>query len=467
MGAATGDQKNFGETMMRVKLLSCVVVSLLASTAAQAADLNRIRAIVSDPKGLTAPGCAVGAFRNGKTLFVTAAGASDVETQKPLDGDTLFYAASVSKQFTALAAAKLIEQGKLSLEDDIRKYLPELPAYEVPVTVRMLMLHTAGIRDSLELIRLSGMGSAANSNKAKALQLLFQQRSTNFTPGTAYTYSNGGYLLLAEIVERIAGMPFADYAKRAILQPLGMKRSFFMNDAPPKGTNIAHGYVPGGSGFEVRDTYPTFSGSGGLMVTINDLAKFERDIAVGHKVWTPAVAKIMTTPGTFTNGEPAFEERTGLVYAGGLMVGRRNGQYFVQHGGGAEGFKNMLARLPERKLSVAVFCNRGDFVSQDKADEVIEAIEGDILTDAVAAVDPTGRYVSDELQATYELSLSGDELTAKISSPFAPEGPTLKFKRNADGSFGAYGTRIVFDKDAREFTIVTDRVHALRFHRAS
>lgn len=452
---------------MKTKLLSYVVASLLASTAAQATDLDRVRAIVSDPKGLAAPGCAVGAFRDGKTLFVTAAGAADVASRKPLDGDTLFYAASVSKQFTALAAAKLIEQNKLSLDDDIRKYLPELPAYEVPVTVRMLMLHTAGIRDSLELIRLSGMGSAANSNKATALKLLFQQRSTNFTPGTAYTYSNGGYLLLAEIVERVAGRPFADYAKRSILQPLGMKRSFFMNDAPPSGTNIAHGYVPVGDGFEVRDTYPTFSGSGGLMVTINDLAKFERDIAVGHRVWTPAVAKIMTRPGTFTNGEPAFEERTGLVYAGGLMVGRRNGQYFVQHGGGAEGFKNMLARLPERKLAVAVFCNRGDFVSQDKADAVIEAIEGDILTEDTAAADLGGRYLSDELQATYDVSVSSDEIVAKVSSPFAREGATLTFKRNGDGTFGANGTRLVFDKDARGFTIITDRVHALRFRRAT
>ncbi len=450
---------------MNGKLLSCVVASLLASTVAQAADLTRVRGIISDPRGTAAPGCAVGAFRDGKTLFVTAAGAADVATGKPLDGDTLFYAASVSKQFTALAAAKLIEQNKLSLQDDIRKYLPELPAYEVPVTVRMLMLHTAGIRDSLELIRLSGMGSAANSDKATALQLLFRQRSTNFTPGTAYTYSNGGYLLLAEIVERVAGMPFADYAKRAVLQPLGMKRSFFMNDAPPAGTNIAHGYVPVGDGFEVRDTYPTFSGSGGLMVTINDMAKFERDIAVGHKVWTPAVAKIMTTPGTFTNGAPALEERTGLVYAGGLMVGPRNGQYFVQHGGGAEGFKNMYARLPERKLAVALFCNRGDFVAQDKADAVIEAIEGDILTEAAAAADPSGRYLSDELQTTYELSVSGNELVAKLSSPFARDGSTLTFKRNADGTFSAYGTRLVLDKDARGFTIVTDRVHALRFRR--
>ena len=455
--------------MPKVKTISLLLATLVA-TPAQAIDVVKVREIISDPKGLAAPGCAAGAFRGGKTLFVTAAGSGDIATGKPLDGDTLFYAASVSKQFTALAATKLIEQKKLSLDDNVRKYLPELPEYEVPVTVRMLMLHTAGIRDSLELIRLAGIDSAADTDKATALKLLFAQKSTNFTPGTAYTYSNGGYLLLAEIVERVSGMPFADYAKKAILRPLGMKRSFFMNVAKPSGTNIAHGYVPVGEGFEIRDTYPTFSGSGGLMVTINDLARFDRDIEVGHKVWTPAVSKIMTTPGTFTNGELALEERTGLVYGGGLMIGSRNGQYFVQHGGGAEAFKNMYARLPERKLGVAVFCNRGDWVSQDKADDIIEVIEGDILTaDAPAAATPVldGRYLSDELQATYDVSVVGDELKAVVTSPYArAPGEPLTLKRNADGSFGGLGTRLIFDEDGQGFTIKSSRVHALRFRRA-
>lgn len=457
--------------MTKVKIFPVLIAALLASPA-QATDLAKVRQIISDPRGAAAPGCAVGAFRAGKTLFVTAAGSADTATGRALDSDTLFYAASVSKQFTALAAAKLVEKGRLSLDDDIRTYLPELPAYEEPVTVRMLMLHTAGIRDSLELIRLAGIPSAADTDKATALKLLFAQNSTNFRPGTAYTYSNGGYLLLAEIVERVAGMPFADYAKKAILQPLGMKRSFFMNGARPSGSNIAHGYVPVGDGFDVRDTYPTFSGSGGLMVSINDFARYDRDFQVGRKVWTPAVRKMLTTPGTFTNGDPAFEGRTGLVYGGGLMIGSRNGQYFVQHGGGAEGFKNMYAQLPERKLGVAVFCNRGDWVSQDKADLIIEAIEGDILTadEAAAPAAPAlaGRYVSDELKATYDISIDGDVLSAVVRSDYAPvAGPPMTMKRSSDTAFEAGGTRLVFDEDGAGFTIKTGRVHALRFRRAN
>lgn len=453
--------------MFKVKSLSFLLASTLVAAPAQAAPLDQVKQIIADLKGPAAPGCAVGAFRDGKTLFVTAVGAADIAGGKPLNGDTLFYAASVSKQFTALAAATLVEKGKLGLDDDVRQYLPELPDYGTPITVRMLMLHTAGIRDSLELIYLAGIESAAHTNKATALQLLFRQKSVNFPSGTAFSYSNGGYLLLAEIVERVSGMPFADYAKTAILQPLGMKRSFFMNDAKPVGTNIAHGYVPVGDGFEIRDTYPTFSGSGGLMVSINDMARYERDIAVGHKLWTPAVQQMLLTPGRLSNGKPALRLPSSLAYAGGVMVGPRNGQTFVQHSGGAEAFRNIYARLPERKFAVALFCNRGDWTADEKADAIIEAIEGEILTDEpkMAAVERAGRYVSDELQATYDMSFSGDDLTAKVSSPYTPGGSTLTFKRNADGSFGASGSQILFDEDSQGFTIKSSRLHGLRFRR--
>src|SRR3546814_660493 len=165
-----------------------------------------------------------------------------------------------------------------------------------------------------------------------------------------------------------------------------MKRSFFMNDAPPSATNVAHGYVPDDGGFTVRDTYPTFSGSGGLMTSINDLARYDRDIEVGHKVWTPAVAKILLTPASFTNGDPVVDVRTGMTYAGGLHVGQRKGQYFVQHGGSAEAFKNMYARLPELRLGVAVLCNRGAWTSGDMAAAVIEAIAGPILVAAARII---------------------------------------------------------------------------------
>lgn len=173
----------------------------------------------------------------------------------PLDGDTLIYAASISKQFTALAAATLATQGKIDLDADIRTYLPELPHYEIPVTTRMLMHHTSGIRDSLTLLFLAGFTGLEGVTKARALDLLLRQKATNFTPGTDWNYSNGGYLLLAEIVERVSGKPFADYVGTAILKPLGMKSSFFMSDAAPTGKSRTDTGPKTGASL-IRDTYP-------------------------------------------------------------------------------------------------------------------------------------------------------------------------------------------------------------------
>ncbi|WP_300538153.1 serine hydrolase [Sphingosinicella sp.] len=435
----------------------------IASTPAHAVDLDAVRKVITDTRTTNAPGCVAGAFKAGKTLFITSAGMADVANAKPLDGDTQIYAASVSKQFTVLAAATLAVQGKIGLKDDIRKYLPELPQYEVPVTVEMLIHHTSGVRDWLALSAWAGASDFSTATKSQALDLLFRQKDTNFTPGTEFIYSNGGYLLLAEIIERVSGMPFSDYATKTILKPLGMKNSMFMNGARPTQGKVAHGYKPQGDGFEIRDTYPTISGSGGLMVTINDLAKFDHDIEVGHKVWTPEIMAIMVAPGRFTNGEPAVRKPSKQAYAGGLMVGERRGQYFVQHGGGAEAFKNQYQRLPEKKLGVAVFCNRSDWDPGEKADAVTELVEGAILTDETKPFN--GRYFADELQATYDVSIDGRELTATVTSPYAKTGTSEKFTRSSDGTFRANGTVLTFSPDGSGFTLGTERVRAIPFKR--
>lgn len=444
---------------------SGVLVALIAATAASpaaATDLDAVRKLVSDSGAAAAPGCVVGAFKAGKPLFVTASGMADVEAKRPLDGDTLIYAASVSKQFTVLAAATLITKGKLGLNDDIRKYLPELPVYEVPVTIQMLIHHTSGVRDWLALARWSGSDDAATFTKAKALDLLLRQKATNFTPGTDFTYSNGGYLLLAEIVERVSGMPFGDYAAKAVLKPLGMKNSVFMNGTRPEG-KVAHGYKAKDGGFEIRDTYPLISGSGGLMTTVNDLARYEYDIEIGHKVWTPAVSAIMLEPGRFTNGEPAVRKPSLQAYAGGLMVGERRGQRFVQHSGGAEAFLNQYQRLPERHLGIAVFCNRSDWNPVEKADAILELVEGNIL--APNTTSPSGRYYSDELQATYDISTKGPTLTAAITSPYTTKGAPLSFTLAPDGVYRGDGMTLKFSDDRASFTLGTDRVRGITFAR--
>lgn len=455
---------------MKSKLLVFLVAGLACGSAAAAkVDVERLRAVISDTPDAVAPGCAVGVFRAGKVEALTAVGYADLEEKRPLDADTLFYAASVSKQFTVLAIAKLVEAGRLGLDDDVRRYLPELPQYERPVTVRMLILHTAGIRDSLGLLQMAGLGTADKNDKDTALQLVFRQKQTNFTPGTEYSYSNGGYLLLAEIVERIGGVPFADFAKRELLDPMGMKRSFFLNGPPPAMRNAAHGYVKAkdGEGYEIRDTYPRFSGSGGLMLTLDDLARYEHDIEVGHKVWTPVVRRIMLTPGDFSNGEPAVRPGSGgLGYGGGLQIGWHQGQYVVQHGGGAEAFRHLVARLPERRLGVAVLCNRVDWPVESKLYRVVEAVEGDIFHAPVEDAQVSGRYHSDELQASYDLSLKDDTLTLRVVPRGGAEaGEPLQFKRERNGTFKLRDMVLTVYEQGTGFNLDSSRISRLQFRK--
>lgn len=364
---------------LKIKLLLLALMLLLPSTVAASPDISaRLQAAIAHPQNEVAPGCAYGVFEKDRDTFV-ASGHADIEAQVPIDEDTIFYAASLSKQFTVIALAQLTQAGALSLDDDVRDYLPELPAYAAPVSIGMLVHHTAGIRDSLTLLRQAGLSPTHPDAQKQALQLLFQQQDTTFVPGTGFAYSNGGYLLVAEIIERVTGQPFTRYAKQNILLPLGMEASYFLDGDAHPSPHLAHGYAGKADGFRVRDTYPRFSGSGGLMTTMRDLARYERDITQGRRVWTPAVREIMLTPGKLANGETARHPSVGLPYAGGLLVGDRNGRAVVQHGGSAEGFRHSYVRLTDDGLSIAALCNRSDEIAQERVDDAIDIVRPGLL----------------------------------------------------------------------------------------
>ncbi|MCJ2189000.1 serine hydrolase domain-containing protein [Novosphingobium beihaiensis] len=404
------------------------------AVAAQDGRVAAIRSVLAGGAAEEAPGCVMGQFAEGRTVRIVSQGEADLAAHRPLDADTLFYGASLSKQFTALAAATLIVQGKLALEDDVRRYLPELPAYSRPVTVAMLMHHTSGIRDSLSLLRMAGLADVGQASKAQALGLLFRQRDTAFEPGSAYSYSNGGYLLLAEIVARVSGRPFADYARDAVFAPAGMPNAYFLDDGTPRKGALAHGYLPEAGGYAVRDTFPRFSGSGGLMLSMADMAAWEADVARNHRVWTPQVAQILLTPGRFNDGT-VIDDGKGLSYGGGLHIGRKGGERVIRHGGSAEAFKHAYLRLPDRGLSFALLCNRGD----RKASATLAAAM------RAAGVRPPGQpvrpqaglYHSDELNADYALVREGDGLAVTITSPLTDRPRRLHFTARDDGRFHA------------------------------
>jgi CubicO group peptidase (beta-lactamase class C family) len=428
-----------------------------------APEVAKIRAIIGNGNRLDAPGCIASVLQDSKIKYLVAEGAADIATKKPLDADTQIYTASVAKQFTTLAIAQLVVAGKVGLNDDIRKYLPEMPQYRVPVTVAMLIHHTSGVRDMLELGTYAGYEIATNVSRADSLKLVLSQPDTAFLPGTQYRYSNGGYLLLSEIVERVSGMKFADYMKTNIFAPMGMKRMMVLSGARSADVNVAHGYVPEGNGFRLADTHPLYGGAGGAVFSINDLVKYDYDFNFGHKVWTPEVKKIMLEPGKLTDGRPA--NKPDSIYAGGVML---NGPW-VQHGGSGEGFKNAIAWLPERKAAIHVLCNNGAAKPSDMADDIVDALGG-LPSMREAELSLAGRYASPDLPVFYTLAPNGkDKLTVTISPK--PGGPgaerVIELTKAADGSFTGRSFKIVPDNDERGFALGDDRRRAgvFRFRR--
>lgn len=371
------------------------------------------------------PGCAVGVDRAGDPLLRQAYGMADLEWDIANTSETIFENGSVSKQFTAGAIVLLAMEGALSLEDDVRKYVPELPEYPETVTLRHMLNHTSGLRDWGSVAGLSGWGRSLRTHDQRhVIDILSRQSALNFTPGHEYSYSNSGYNLLAIIVSRVSGMSFAEFSNTRIFEPLGMTNTQWRDDY----TRI----VPGRSAAYTAERDGTFSinrpiehvhGNGGLLTTVGDLLKWNHALDEGSLAG-PEFVEMLETQGVLNDG------RT-IAYALGLSVGESFGLRTVSHGGATSGYRAGLVRFPDQQLSVAVLCN------VTSANGVGHALD-------VARV-----FLGDQAQADSDddlprgIQLSGDQLRAHIgpySSTIRPARSILTF---ADGQLrigGANGT---------------------------
>ncbi|WP_324751146.1 serine hydrolase domain-containing protein [Sphingomonas sp. LY54] len=423
---------------------------------------EQVRRIIDSPAASKAPGCVVGLFQDGKAVTQVAAGHADVANGKPLSADTQFYAASLSKQFTALAAIRLAEQGRLDLDADIRRYIPEFPDYGTAVTARMLMHHSAGLRDWLHLARFAGT-SAASLDKKAALDLVLRQSAPNYEPGTRYLYSNSGYLVLAEIVERVAGEPFPRHLERTLLRPLGMTNSFFMDGKRPESALLAHGYVGRAGKYQFRNNYPTISGSGGLITSLADLAKFEAAMAGDSAVISSAARKLRLQPGLLTGGVPATDPAKGLTYAGGVTVGRPDGQLMVRHGGSADGFTGLYVRYPEERRATILLCNQGGLDLDAKA-RAIDAARGDAAPGAhVLANGEQRTYYLPEVARYYRVEAGEGEIQVGNSATADQfDGSPQRYALSDEGDYrsGQYSVRFL-DK-GRTLVLSSGRASGVR-----
>ncbi|MCA1568147.1 MAG: beta-lactamase family protein [Acidobacteria bacterium] len=324
------------------RLVSFVVTVLLVGAPAYAQDkTGEIDKIFSWATPAT-PGCAVAVSQHGKLLVNRAYGSADLERDVPLSPSSTFDAGSLRKQFVAAAVLLLVEEKRLSLSDDVRKYVPKLPDYGHKITLDHLLTHTSGLRDW------TGMLPLATGNP-DALTMILRQRGLNFAPGEEWSYSNSGYVLLTEIVSRASGMPFSEFTRKRLFEPLGMKTTTYVDDLRTVVKNRALAYEKEGNRWRLDMLLGNDRGGGGaLFSTAGDLINWNDALTSGRL--GAFVTEKLQEQARLNNGRK-------LKYARGLIMDSYRGGTLVSHSGGAAGYSAWLGRLPAQGLSVSVLCN--------------------------------------------------------------------------------------------------------------
>jgi len=295
-------------------------------------------------------GVSVAVAKNGRTLLAKGYGFADLENDVPAAAETVYRIGSITKQFTSAAIMRLVEQGKLSLDDTLQKFLPNFPAQGHRVTVRHLLNHTSGIRSYTSLgpkwQRVVRLDLAPDS-----LVTLFADEPFDFKPGDAYRYNNSGYFLLGMIIEKLSGKAYGKYLQDEFFTPLGLRSTVYCDQAPLI-KRRAQGYTPRpGAPFVNAEplsmTQPYAAGS--LCSTVNDLVAWSLALSSG-KVVSPASYALMTTPGTLNDGKP-------IAYGFGLGTGTLRGHRQVSHNGGINGFVSEVHHYPDDSVVTVVLTN--------------------------------------------------------------------------------------------------------------
>ncbi|MFC5372234.1 serine hydrolase [Brevundimonas faecalis] len=301
-----------------------------------------------------APGCVAGVALSGKPATIIARGKAELEHAAPLTPESILETGSLAKQFTAAAVVLLAQDGKLSLDDDIRRYLPETPDYGTPITIRRLLNHTSGLREQWSLLALTGNGPGQQVHaNAMILDLIARQKSLNFTPGAEFLYTNTNYVLAAIIVERVSGDSLQAFTSQRLFKPLGMDHTLWREDFRRVTPGRADAYAPTETGFVANMPFTNVYGNGGLLTTVGDLLRWNAfldrpSVLPGGE----ALATALQAVGQLNNGAP-------LEYGLGLEVVDDHGRRLVSHSGSTAGYKTWLGRYPDQGVSVALMCNNG------------------------------------------------------------------------------------------------------------
>lgn len=330
-------------------------------------ELSRsIDALLGDYQVPGAPGAAVAIMEQGRIVFAEGYGLAGIETNDPVSIHTNFRLASVTKQFTAMALLLLAEREQLSLESRLTELLPGFPAYGNAITVRHLLGHTSGLLDYEDLIPPEHTQPLKDRD---VLELLQRQERLFFAPGEKFRYSNSGYVLLAQIVEQVSRLSFAEFLRRNIFEPLAMTNTVAHEEGVSTVAHRAYGYTKQAAGFRRTDQSLTSAvlGDGGIYSSVMDLAKWLAALHDGRLV-SPALREEAFTPGTLNSGRVTD-------YGFGWQLNAYRGLSCLSHSGSTIGFRNFVARFPERGFDVIVLTNRSNALSTDVLDSLLEVFQ--------------------------------------------------------------------------------------------
>jgi CubicO group peptidase (beta-lactamase class C family) len=345
------------DTMSRIRVVFVLAFALVTTALGQAPENDKVtaaadRALERAAKlsPAAAPGCAVGVSLNGKSVYEKAFGMAELEHSIPLTAESILESGSVAKQFTAASIVMLSLEGKLGLDDPVRKYIPELPDYGSPLTVRHLLNHTSGIRDWGSVMALTGYGRGDRLiSQDLAMDVITHQKGLDFKPGAEYSYSNSGYTLLTTIVERVSKQSLSAFTEERIFKPLGMTHTSWRTDYQKLVPGRAQAYEgPLQGPFRLDMPFMNVYGNGGMLTTVGDWLKW--NAALDAKTFGAPLVSAMETTGVLNDGRK-------ITYALGLDVTTVNGQLQVSHSGSTAGYATYLSRYPDLKLSIAVMCN--------------------------------------------------------------------------------------------------------------
>jgi CubicO group peptidase (beta-lactamase class C family) len=352
----------------------------------------QIDAIFHDWDKPSTPGAAVSVIQHGKVLYEKGYGIANLEYNIPITPETIFHVASVSKQFTAMSIVLLERDGKLSIDDDVHKYLPELPDYHQKITLRNLLQHTSGIRDQWQTLALAGWSLEDVITQDQILRMLFRQKELNFPPGAKYLYSNSGFTLLAEIVRRVSGKPLPEFCAERIFRPLAMTHTHFHQDLHQIVPGRSYSYSPHENGFEAAPLNYANVGATSLFTTAGDLVKW-LDNFRDPKVGGPTAIARMQEDGVLTDGKK-------INYGLGIQVDKYRGLPILAHSGSDAGYRSYVVWFPGQQLGIAVVSNLGNFNPTAAADKVAALYLEDKMTPAPPKPVPVVRqYITLEPKA--------------------------------------------------------------------